>query len=371
MSNKHHIPPLSTPRRWRILIADDEPTVTDTYAAAFAKSGIDTEKAYDGKECLEKGTASPFDLILVDIRMPGLDGYEVVKRLRLLPHLKYTPIVMLTGLGDSSAAIETSYSLGATEYWKKPVPTEELTARARALLRIGDAERKMRDMRESYTAMIVHDLRNPLGAIVGLAEVIAEDKDTLPPHISEMADDIRKSGQLMLNIISDFHDIARFESADVYLPKRATALTDVIKRGLEIHKSIRDHKAIAVSLEVDEIPPLMIDGERMIQVLDRVFDNAFRFTPPQGTIAIRAHAANGLVTLEIADSGPGIDDKDLCLLFDKMRIATPGWKREGSRTGLGLPICRAIVEAHGGTITARSGAKVGTTITITLPLQED
>ncbi len=359
------IPP--SRQRWKVLIADDEPTITDTYAAAFTRAGIDSEKAYDGKECLDKATSSVFNLILVDIRMPGVDGYEVIRRLRLLPRLKRTPIVILTGLDDSRGAIETGYAIGATEFWRKPIPTEELVPRARALLRAADTERKARTMQESFMGMIVHDLRGPLSAIVGFAELIAEEKEEVRPEIATMAVEINQSGRLMLSIIDDFYEITRYESEDMHLSKRPVALLDVINNSLQMHKLIQEQKTIAVTVECGAMQPLMLDAQQMTKVVAQVLDNAFRFTPPQGSIAISAHGEAPTVTLEITDSGAGIPESDLPMLFDKMRIVTPGSKRQGSRTGLGLPICRAIVEAHGGTISASSTSGAGTTIRITLP----
>lgn len=351
----------------RVLIADDEPTVTDTYATMLEQNGVDVVKTYDGEECLRVARSSHFDLILIDVHMPQVDGYEVTRKLRSEQHLKRTPIVLLTGFSTSPANIETGYHAGASEYWKKPMTTDEFVARARSILRTAAAERKLREMEESFTSMIVHDLRGPLAAIIGYAELLAEEKEKLGPDYGEMVDQIVNAGSQLQNIVNSFLEITHLETQQLLLSRTRTNLLDLLERAAASLARTQQDKSIRVGIECDKSMSLFIDAQQIEEVFTRLLDNSLRYTPHHGSVTVSATADDTAVTVTVTDTGSGIPEADLAMLFDKMRIVTPGAKRPGSKTGLGLPICRSIVEAHSGAISAVSKEGFGTTITIVLP----
>ncbi len=352
-----------------ILIADDEATNRDLFASILELSNYSVDKASDGEECIQKARSANFDLILLDVNMPKLDGYEVIQQLKRMPHLKHTPIVFLTGYGTSPANIESGYLLGSTEYWTKPMAVQELEVRVRAILRIAETEKKLRDAQEVFISMIVHDLRSPLSGIVGFAEFLEEEKDNFEPHLVEMVDAIGSSAHLMLTIVTDFLEITRLEMGESKIQRVHARLSEIIDRCILKHSAAQQEKSLQVKTHVSELPTIFVDPDRMNVVFNHLLDNAIRFSPENGTISISAHADAESVVVTVGDAGSGISDQDIPMLFDKMRIATPGSKRVGSRTGLGLPICKGIIEMHGGTLSVQSKKGIGTTFTITLPLK--
>ncbi len=353
----------------RILIADDEASNTDLFASALELSNYHVEKAFDGEECLQKARVNEFDLILLDVRMPKLDGYEVIKQLKRMPHLKYTPIVFLTGYGTSPADIESGYLLGSTEYWTKPIAIGELEVRVRAILRIAEAERKLRNAQEIFISMIIHDLRSPLSGIVGFAEFLEEEKDKFEPQLVEMVNAIGSSAHLMLTIVTDFLDITRLEMGESNIQRIHVHLSDIINPCISKRSEAQQEKSLLVKTLVSDLPKIFVDPDRMTLVFNHLLDNAIRYTPEHGAITIAAHAEPTAVVVTFSDTGAGISERDIPMLFDKMRITTPGSKHPGSRSGLGLPICKGIIELHGGTLTVQSKKGEGTTFTITLPLE--
>ncbi len=353
----------------KILIADDEPGITDVLASVLERNNFDVTKAFDGEECLQKARSSSFDLVLLDVHMPKLDGYEVIKQLKQMPQLRYTPIVFLTGYSTAPDNIESGYKYGGTEYWKKPMATEEFEVRVRAILRIAEAERTLREMQEGFTSMIVHDLRGPLGGIVGFAEMLSEDKEKFEPEIGELVDEIGKAARLMLNLVIDFLEITQLDAGESKMYRNQESLRDIVERSVSSLSKAQQEKSIEVKIDLPNLPMLYIDPDRIEKVFTQLLDNAFRFTPQGGSVFISAVAEQGSVVVRFSDTGVGIPAKEIPMLFDKMRITTPGSKRAGTKTGLGLPICRGIIEAHGGTITAESKEGKGTTFTIVLPLQ--
>ena len=353
----------------KILIADDEPGITDVLASVLERDNFDVTKAFDGEECLQKARASNFDLVLLDVHMPKIDGYDVIKQLKQMPHLKYTPIVFLSGYNTAPNNIESGYKSGGTDYWKKPMATEEFEVRVRAILRIAEAERAMREMQEGFTSMIVHDLRGPLGGIVGFAEMLGEEKDKFEPEIGELVDEIGKAAKLMLNLVIDFLEITQLDAGESKMYRDQESLRDIIERSVSSLSKAQLEKSIHVSIDVSDLPMLYLDPDRIEKVFAQLLDNAFRFTPKGGSVSISAASFPGSVVVKFSDTGVGIPAKEIPMLFDKMRITTPGSKRAGTKTGLGLPICRGIIEAHGGTISVESVEEKGTAFTITFPLQ--
>ena len=225
-------------------------------------------------------------------------------------------------------------------------------------------------MQEVFVSMIVHDLRGPLGGIVGFAEMLAEDKEKFGDEIGELIDEIGKAARLMLNVVVDFLEITRLESGESKLSRSPIDLKELVEHSLDGLAKVSKEKSIRVNVQCDNLPQVFVDPERIEKVFNQLLDNAFRFTPAGGEITIIANASQDSVVVRVRDTGPGIRTQDLPMLFDKMRITTPGAKRAGSKTGLGLPICRGIVEAHGGTIAAQSEEGKGSTITVTLPARQ-
>jgi len=353
----------------RILIADDEPTITELFASILTRADFDVTKASDGEECVQKAKSSSFDLILLDVQMPIMDGYEAIKQLKQMPHLKFTPVIFLSGYSTTPENIEAGYRHGATEYWKKPMSADEFEVRVRAVLKIGEAEKKLREMQDGFISMIVHDLRGPLGGIVGFAEMLSEEREKLDPEIAELTDEIGKAAKFMLNIVVDFLEITRLETGDVRMTRIDIGLSDIIERSIASLSDVIKEKSVLVKMEIDDTLKIFADPDRMEKVFTQLLDNALRFTPAGGSVAFSAASSRESIVITVRDTGKGIPARDLPMLFDKMRITTPGSKRAGSKTGLGLPICRGIIEAHDGTISAESKEGEGTTITIRFPIQ--
>lgn len=352
----------------RILIVDDEVAITDVFGSVLEQNNFDVVKAFDGEECLLKARGNVFDMILLDVHMPKLDGYEAIKQLKQMPQLKYTPIVFLTGYSTAPADIESGYLLGVTEYWKKPMAVEEFEARVRAILRIAETERKLRELQEVFNAMIVHDLRGPLSGIVGFAEMVSEDTTNLSPENVQMFKTVGTAAKLMLNIVNDFLEITRQEAGEQKLHIAPLYIRDVIDRALSNTAEAQRERSLHVTKNIGEVP--VIDGDlgRLELAFTQLLDNSIRYTPVNGSLSISATASLASIVVTVVHSGEGIPAKDLPMLFDKMRITTPGLRRPGSQTGLALPICKGIIEAHGGTISVHSRNGNGTTFTITFPL---
>ncbi|MCX6137083.1 MAG: hybrid sensor histidine kinase/response regulator [Ignavibacteriales bacterium] len=360
-------------QQYTILVADDEEAIVTLFSSVLRASNFSVETATNGHECIRKAKETNPDLILLDIHMPALDGYETIKELRKIRQFQFTPIVFLTGYSTSPANIEVGYELGSTEYWTKPINSEELVARVRSLLSSMESEKRLRNLQQAFNSMIVHDLRGPLGGVVGYIELMKEDKDKLDPEHYEMLCSMGDASKTMLNIITNFLELSRIELGALTLDCRDIDLEEVIRTSIHATESAAIDKMIGLSLTMEKLPRVHADPDYLEGVLTNILQNAFRFTPDNGSVtiatALTGKGASASAFIIITDTGIGIPPEDIPSLFDKNRILLPSSKRAGSRTGLSLPICRGIIEAHGGTIAVKSELHIGTSFTISLPIR--
>ncbi|MGB2868073.1 MAG: hybrid sensor histidine kinase/response regulator [Bacteroidota bacterium] len=357
-----------------ILIVDDEQDNLTMFSHVLAHEQYSVVTALSGAESLKIVREVTPDLVLLDVKMAEMDGFETIKHLRSIKKLKHTPMIFLTGNGKAPKAIEEGYSLGGTEYWTKPISPEELTVRVRAVLRAADAEKKLRKLQQSFYSMVVHDLRNPLGAILGLSELMLEEKGSLSAQQMEIVTEINAASAALLKSVKDLLELSRFESGEYILHRKEVNLNNLIDAAVVAHDLMRIQKNITITVECEESIQLCVDEEYLREVFDNLLDNALRYTPVNGMIQWNVQrrpkgnpASKESISIEIKDTGTGISPEAMPTLFDKIRITNTKLRKADSRTGLGLVICREILEAHGGMISIESTPGNGTRVTIVLP----
>lgn len=357
-----------------IIVVDDEAEFQTLFTIILSKEGYTIHAASNGMECLALVETVDPDLIILDVHMPVMDGYETISHLRKIKKLKYTPIVFLTGVGTAPPNIDTGYTLGGTEYWTKPISIEELTVRVRSVIRISEAEKQLRKLQQSFYSMVVHDLRNPIGAILGFSELLMEDKEAITAEQREMISEMNAASVDLLHIVKDLLELSKFESGDYVLHREPVQLHRMIESVFDSLKVMRIQKNISLKIDTGAVDTIAVDAEWFNEVFENLFDNALRFTPPKGVISVTASllpssAPSDTTTAQItiADTGRGIAPDEIPMLFDKNRIMDPKFRKGETRTGLGLVVCREIIEAHGGTIHVDSTVGKGSTFIITLP----
>jgi len=219
-------------------------------------------------------------------------------------------------------------------------------------------------LRRQMTADIAHDLRTPLSVLLGYTEALRDGK--LPPE-QEIFDTMHIEAQHLQRLIDDLRTLSLTDAGELPLARQPTAPSTLLERSAAAYRALADEHGIRLDVSADPtLPPVNVDSERMAQVLGNLIGNAVRFTPRGGSIRLRAAANNGQAVLEVADTGSGIEAKDLPHIFDRFYRADASRQHDGS-SGLGLAIAKGIVEAHGGTIAASSAPNQGTTFTIKLP----
>ena len=362
----HRIRNLAPPDAQKVLVVDDNQDLR-TFIADLLADDYRVEMAQDGVEGLELARRWAPDLIVSDIMMPRMDGYEFTRQIRQDPSLSQVPVILATAKSGGEAVAE-GLEVGANDYLAKPFEIRELKARVAAQLRTRRLERNLSE-RESrlaaigkMTSAIVHDLKNPLSAIIGFAEITRQD--VLTGKGSEMVtqdlEPVISEANRLSRMIAEVLDFARGSSSDlnlvptelaVYLETVCSPLKQKLTAmGIEL---ILHHES-GVNLLVN------IDNDRMLRVVENLIRNAQEAIwtgcqdPRDKHIWITTRCDERSVSVRIADDGPGISPEMIPNLFDAF---TTGKKRSG--TGLGLATVRNLVLAHGGEITAEPKSAEG------------
>ncbi len=360
------------PSRPKVLIVDDVPANIKIVGEAIREQ-YEIAIATNGQKALEIASQVPHpDLILLDIIMPDLDGYEVIRRLKGNKATADIPIIFITSKSEVDDE-KRGFEVGVVDYIIKPFSLPVVQARVKTHLALKQQRDELRTLNETknrFLGTAAHDLRNPLAAIRGLAELLKEaEVGEINDDQKEMLEMMFDTSDHMLALVNDLLDVAVIESGKFDIKFTEGDLAGIISDRLRILRPAVNKKHMKVVREMDDVPKMSFDANRILQVFDNLFSNAVKFSPPGSTITIRLRQADDRVLLEIIDDGPGISDEDQKHLFgDFQRIGNKPTGGESS-TGLGLSIVKRVMHAHGGDVEVQSKVGKGTTMMVWFPLQ--
>jgi signal transduction histidine kinase len=331
-----------------VLVVDDDQASRAAYAQLLGSAGYRVREAFDGSGCLRAVEARVPSLILLDVSMPGMDGLETLRRLRQGRH-RSVPVMFVTGERMDAESIGSGLELGADEYLQKPVRPAELKARVRALLRLAAARRELDALKRDQTAMLVHDLKQPLAVIALRAEFVTDESQD--PELARSGEAIRDACRQMERIIESVLELSRLEAGQLRLQRAVLPLDAVVAEVAEQLTGLAQRRGIVLSVRGPARSAAAdIDRLKIVQVLQNLLGNALKFTPAGGGIEVRTVSTGTEALVSVEDSGCGLGPGDAAKVFDKWQQTRTGRAQGGS--GLGLAIARAIVEAHGGRIGA-------------------
>jgi len=368
---------------YSILIIDDEVSNVDALAVVLAHEHYTVFRATTGEEGLAVLEREKVDLVLLDILMPGLDGFETLSRIRVHKKTKDLPVIFLTGFMRDTLSMERGFNLGVNEYLVKPIDTNELIVRVKSILRMTIAERKVKQLQSDFFSMLVHDLRGPLTAVRAFTQLMMEEKNLSEQDMNEMLQTIENASEQMLDLINDILDLSKLESEYVTLNKHPIDLHAVIDHTLMQMKPLAMKKAITFTraYNTDAIA-VVADQAKIEQVMDNLLMNGIKFTGERGEIIVTVRSARRIdmvlknvgvekpsVVICVKDNGIGISAKEIPFIFDKYRQIVTSAVLAEKGTGLGLAICKNIVEAHGGKIWVESQEHIGSSFYFSLPLE--
>lgn len=365
------------PSAFKILIVDDNPVNIQVVGTLLRGEGYPTAFAQSGARALQMVRSERFDLILLDIMMPGMDGFETLARLREEEKNRDIPTIFLTARGDADG-IAQGFEMGAWDYVTKPFIGRELLARVRHCLRAAsmrkELERRYEEirgleaMRESLTQMIVHDLKGPLTGISGYADLLSmEGKILQDRRVGEYVAAIGNCSQTMMDMIMAILDVAKMESGNLPMRPSKVDLRGVIREVAEGLRPLLERTGLRLGVRLTEPPFVMADPEILRRILVNLIGNAIHFSPSKGEIVVEAAPRDGMMCISVTDQGPGIPDEYREIIFDKYQQLTVRNQNRKYSTGLGLTFCKLAVEAHGGGIGVEPAPERGSRFWLSLP----
>jgi signal transduction histidine kinase/HPt (histidine-containing phosphotransfer) domain-containing protein len=362
----------------RILIIDDADTIRSYLKNVLMHKGAAVEGAATGGEGLEKSRQDAFDLILLDLILPDIDGIEVLKQMRATNET--STIVMITGHGGIRSAI-AAVQLGADGYIQKHDITmttrdhvEFLYALEQAMEhRAGIiAKQQLEQIRIKFYSMVTHDLRSPTSHILMATSMLTDGPSPLSPAQLELVQFIDQSANKVLQLINDYLDFSQIDADYLRLNLEEVILNDVVESSVQRNRLPAQAKQQMLTADLPAMPiSAEIDAERLGQVLDNLLSNAIKYTPAGGTISLRLHKEDGQAVFHIADTGIGIPSDHLEELFTLYHRVHTEQTNGIQGTGLGLVIVREIIDAHDGSIRVESEGVPGkgTTFIFSIPLK--
>ena len=346
-----------------VLVVDDFPDALALYEAVLAEDGHHVRTASSGVDALRRIDEREPELVLLDVSMPGLDGVEVLRRLRARRG-GGPAVIMLTAARREPHAIEAGLKEGADAYLTKPIDSRELLARVRAALEAFRLRRMLEAQRRDHIAMLVHDLRHPLSSLALIGEVL-EAEDLTPAERRSAVAQIRGMCAEMSRLVDGVLVASRLEAGVFAVEPRVVSVAAVVEPTLAVFTPVAARRHVALVFEGAIETQMRADPQKLRQALDNLVANALKFTPRGGRVRLRVSREPSRVVFEIADTGPGVPPEERGSIFDRYKQGSRG--RAAGGAGLGLAIARGIAEAHQGTLEVDAGDLGGAAFRLALP----
>jgi len=346
-----------------VLLVDDFPDTLALYEAVLTEDGHRVRTAPGGLEALRKVDEHEPEVVLLDVSMPGVDGVEVLRRLRARRN-GGPAVIMLTAARREPHAIEAGLKEGADAYLTKPIDSRELVARVRAAIETYRLKRMLEAQRRDHVAMLVHDLRHPLSSLGLIAELLESDDMPAGERAATVAQ-IRSMCAEMARLVDGVLVASRLEAGVFSVEPRPITVAAVIEPMLAVFTPIATRRRVALSFEGSLDLNLRADKQKLRQAIDNLVANALKFTPRGGRVRVRVGRDGAQVFFEVADTGPGVAPEARETIFDRYKQGSRG--RAAGGAGLGLAIARGIAEAHHGAISVATGDMGGASFRVVLP----
>lgn len=360
-----------------ILIIDDEDIICESCSKVLTKEGYSVEIAKDGSSGIQKVKELKPDLALVDLKMPGMSGMEVLEKIKEIdPNIA---TVVITGYATIESAVE-AIKRGAYDFIPKPFTPDELrliVKRGLEMRRLALESAALREekerMKRSFITMVSHELKAPLVAVQQYFEVILGGMaGEVTPEQKEIITRISKRINGLLTLINDWLNMSRIEAGKLIERFESIDLAPILRKAVESVKPLAEEKNIDLEIAFsDGLPMIRGDEETLEEVFTNLLVNGIQYNRTDGVVKIEVEEENTYLIVKVSDTGIGISKEDLPFIFDEFYRVKNKETEEITGTGLGLSLVKRIVEAHSGYIKVSSELGKGTTFSIYLPKIEE
>ena len=371
----------------KFLLVDDLEENLVALEALLSRDGLDLDKARSGEDALELMLANEYALALLDVQMPGMDGFELAEIMRANERSRHIPIIFVTaGSGDAVRRFR-GYEAGAVDFILKPIEADVLRSKVNVFLDLYLQRQQIvaqRDELETLTtalqaadqqknrflAVLAHELRNPLAVLAAGINIL--ERKTDPDVIDTIRKSMRQHLGYMTRLVDDLLDINRIEHGKISLRREGVLLSDILPSALEVAAPAIEVGNHALAVELPQQAILLdVDPARFIQIVGNVVSNAARYTPKGGRIDVSASRVADKASIVVSDNGVGIPTEQQSRIFEMFEQSDAGMGVVGDGLGIGLALVKQLVELHGGTIQLASSVPgEGSTFEIQLPIRK-
>lgn len=357
-----------------VLVVDDTPDNIRVLTGIIERLGYEVRPATSGAQALQAVEHDPPDLVLLDITMPEMDGYEVCRRFKLDEQLRDIPIIFLTALSDIADKVK-AFGVGGIDYITKPFHLEEVQARVKTHLALRCANlqlatsysnlKALEQLRDQLVHMVVHDMRAPLMVLSGHLVLLQQESDKLSPVAANSLRTAMRSAGVLEKMANDLLDTSRLEEGKLPLQLGDHDLAELATCVGTQFRALARGRAIAVEAIGSVSVPC--DNELIRRVFENLVSNAVKHTREDGAIRIAVDGRGDRVRVAVSDQGPGVPAEARQKIFEKFESVTVRKDSRYHSAGLGLAFCKLAVEAHGGQIGVQAAEPNGSTFWFELP----
>lgn len=383
-----------------VLVVDDNPRNLQLISTVVGEAGYKVSAVNSGQNALKYLTLKQPDIILLDVMMPEMNGYDVCRTIKQDPILKDIPVIFLTAKNEVQDIV-TGFTLGAVDYITKPFKTEEVLIRLSTHLQLrhskklllekkneleqlnvalhkskeiirADAKRleKLNAEKDKFFSIIAHDLRGPFAGCIGLTEILATSVEHMSNEdIAEYAQTLNETASQINKLLENLLEWARMQMGLVGYNPNDEVFVEMISNTISIYEKAANEKKIQLQLQLPADVRVHADPNMVNSIMRNLLSNAVKFTYPKGNIKVVAQVVeNDMISIQVSDNGIGIPEGLKRKLFRlDQKVSRPGTSGEES-SGLGLLLCRDFVQKSGGTFSIESKEGQGSTFSFTLPL---
>ncbi|MCW5557007.1 MAG: hybrid sensor histidine kinase/response regulator [Verrucomicrobiae bacterium] len=360
--------PLLSPPSVRILIVDDQPANLQVLGTILDRQGYDIVPAADGPTALRRLAARPPDLVLLDVMMPGMDGFDVCRQIREQRALEDLPVIFLSA-ADEKEMIVRALECGGVDYVTKPFNPAELLGRVKTHLALKAARDRLRQMaqdKDELLGILAHDLKNALGSVQMSSQLLAERTES-DAQLHRLSLNIQEAADRTLDFVKQFLANTVTERGLTLVP----AAVDLSQTAADVvQEYARMARRKGIRLQMDPAPAnavIQADPSALRQVLDNLVSNAIKFSPPDRTVHVSVTGGASNAKCRIRDEGPGFTEEDRARMYQRYgRLSARPTGNEPS-TGLGLSIVKRLMCLLQGELQCDSVPGTGTTFTLRFP----
>lgn len=357
----------SPAKKFRVLLVDDDTMTRQFMFARLARQGYDVTVAEHGPAALQALERDAFDLVLLDIMMPGMSGIEVLTEIRRRYSMLNLPIIMVTA-NDLEETLIEALEKGANDYLLKPISLPVTLARIKAQLSL----KFLSALKDEFVRFASHDLKKPLMLLRDVTEELnrcaSAPGEPVACNVAELAGMLMNTTNGMQRVIEGFLQTSATQIDGVHARRSVVDVNQVVLKTIQYNKHYAQRKGVRLTAALSD-EPLMVHGDtfQISQVIDNLIGNAIKFGAGDSDTVVSTATREEQILVEVSDTGPGIKSNEMEFLFVKGAQLSNAPTGNETSSGVGLALCKQLVELHGGEIGARNNASRGTTFWFRLP----